>query len=334
MRIAQIATLATTVRQKGSGSIEAMVWLLTHELTKSGHEVTVFAAAGSETDGRLVSPLPGTYGQNDSPADWQVCEFINLCRAVEMSGEFDVLHSHSYLNALMLERLSKAPVVNTMHLTGNEEYARLWKQYPEACVTAISKYQWSGYPELQPAAVIYHGVDSSQFTYQATPEDYVCYLGRFTPGKGALQAIAAAKSLGIRLVLAGPRSDYYNDCIEPLVDGKSVEYVGTVGGTRRNELLGKARALLYPVQHPEPFGLVMVEAMMCGTPVVAMNLGAVPEIIDQGITGNRTTSVEDFSNALMQTISLDRRLVRERAVTRFSQERMAHQYIEVYRKLI
>ncbi|HEX8251310.1 MAG TPA: glycosyltransferase, partial [Pyrinomonadaceae bacterium] len=240
MRIAQIATLATTVRQKGSGSIEGLVWLLTHELTKLGHEVTVFAAAGSETDGRLVSALPGTYGQNDSPADWQVCEFINLCRAVEMSEEFDVLHSHSYLYALMLQRLSKSPIVNTVHVTGNEEYARLWRLYPDACVTAISKYQWSGYPELQPAAVIYHGVDSSQFTFHATPEDYVCYLGRFTPGKGALRAIAAAKSLGIRLVLAGPRSDYYNDCIEPLVDGKSVEYVGSVGGARRNELLGKA----------------------------------------------------------------------------------------------
>jgi glycosyltransferase involved in cell wall biosynthesis len=335
MRIAQIATLATPVKQKGSGSIEGLVWLLTRELIKLGHQVTIFAAAGSKTDGQLISALPGAYGQNGSPADWQVCEFINLSRAVEMSGEFDVLHSHSYLYGLMLQRLSKALMVNTMHLTGGEEFERLWKQYPDACVTAISKYQWSAYPQLQPEAVIYHGVDSSQFTFQAHPEDYVCYLGRFTPSKGPLRAIAAAKSLGIRLVLAGPRNDYYNKCIEPLVDGKFIQYVGGgIGGTERDEFLGKARALLYPVQHPEPFGLVMVEAMMCGTPVAAMNIGAVPEIIDEGVTGYYAASTEEFSNAVLQAVNLDRRLIRERAAARFSPENMARQYVEVYEQLI
>jgi len=335
MRIAQIATLATPVRQQGSGSIEGLVWLLTNELVKMGHEVTVFAAAGSRTEGKLVSALPGTYGQNGSPGDWQVCEFINLCRAVELSGEFDVLHSHSYLYGLKLQRLSKAPIVNTMHLTGGEEFARLWKQYPDAFVTAISKYQWSAFPELQPAAVIYHGVDSSQFTFQPNPEDYVCYLGRFIPGKGPLLAIAAAKSLGIRLVLAGPRNDYYDKHIEPLVDGKSVEYIGGgIGGAQRDEFLGKARALLYPVQYPEPFGLVMVEAMVCGTPVAAINLGAVPEIIDEGVTGYFVESKEELSRAIFQAFNLDRKLVREHAMQHFSAERMARQYVQVYEQLI
>lgn len=335
MRIAQIATLATPVRQQGSGSIEGLVWLLTNELVKMGHEVTVFAVAGSKTDGRLVSTLPGTYGQNGAPGDWQVCEFINLCQAVELSGEFDVLHSHSYLYGLILQKLSKAPIVNTMHLSGSEEFARLWKQYSDACVTAISKYQWSAFPGLQPEAVIYHGVDSSQFTFQPDPEDYVCYLGRFTPGKGPLHAIAAAKSLGIRLILAGPRNDYYDKHIEPLVDGKSVEYIGGgIGGAQRDEFLGKARALLYPVQYPEPFGLVMVEAMMCGTPVAAINLGAVPEIIDEGITGYFSESREEFPKAILQAFNLNRSLTRARALERFSAERMAHQYVQVYEQLI
>jgi glycosyltransferase involved in cell wall biosynthesis len=334
MRIAQIATLATPVKQKGSGSIEGLIWLLTRELIKLGHDVTVFAAAGSETDGRLVSALPGTYGQNDSPADWQVCEIINVSRAVEMSQEFDIMHSHSYLYALILQNLSRSPIVNTMHLTGGEEFGRLWKQYPDACVTAISEYQWSAFPELQPAAMIYHGVDASQFKFRSHPEDYVCYLGRFTPGKGALQAIAAAKSLGVKLILAGPRSDYYNSRIAPLVDGRSVEYIGSVGGAERSELLGNARVLLYPVQHPEPFGLVMVEAMMCGTPVAAMNLGAVPEIIDQGMTGFYVDSAAEFSNAVLLAGGLDRRLVRETAGRRFSAERMTRQYLEVYERLI
>jgi glycosyltransferase involved in cell wall biosynthesis len=336
MRIAQVSTLATPVREKGSGSIEGLVWLLTRELVRMGHDVTVFAAAGSEVCGELVATLPGPYATAGSPDDWQLCEWINLCRAVEQSGRFDVLHSHAYLWGLPLEPLSRAPMVHTLHVLPDpeEDSARLRAMVCGACVTAISHYQWSAFPEFPPAPVIYHGVDASQFTFQPQPEDYVCFLGRFTAEKGPLQAIGAARVLGVRLLLAGPHNDYYRQHLKPLVDGRSVEYVGPVGGAERDQLLGGARALLYPLTYPEPFGLVLVEAMMCGTPVVAMRLGAVPEIVDEGITGYCADSEEEFARQVFPSFALDRSRVRERAEARFSAERMAGQYARLYHRLM
>jgi glycosyltransferase involved in cell wall biosynthesis len=334
MRIAQVSTLSTPVRREGSDSIESLVWLLSRELIALGHEVTVFACAGSEPHGELIATLPGPYAQGGSPGNWHICEWINLCRAVEQSGRFDVMHTHAYLWGLPLEALSRAPMVHTLHVSPYEDEARLWSLVPDACVTAISHYQWSAFPERRPAAVIPHGVDPGQFTFRAEPEGYVCFLGRFIPGKGPLEAIAAAKTLGVRLLLAGPSNDYFREHVEPLVDGRSIEYVGYVCGWERDRLLGGARALLYPVQSPEPFGLVQVEAMLCGTPVVAMALGAAPEIIDEGVTGYTATSAEEFARQIRRAFALDRRRVREQAEERFSARRMAEQYAELYRRQV
>jgi glycosyltransferase involved in cell wall biosynthesis len=187
---------------------------------------------------------------------------------------------------------------------------------------------------LRPAAVIPHGISASQFTFRGEPDDYVCFLGRFTWGKGPLQAIRAAESAGVPIVLAGPRNDYYRQQIEPLVDGVRVKYAGSVSGEARDALLGGAKALLYPVQEPEPFGLVMVEAMMCGTPVVATALGAVPEIVEESVTGYFAPSPDDLPLLLTRSFALDRHLVRERAEMRFSSEAMARQYAEIYERLV
>lgn len=335
MRIAQVATLSTPVRPKGSGSIESLVWVLTRELTRLGHEVTVFAAAGSETDGETVAALPGAYGTNGSPGNWQLCEWINLCRAVEESKRFDVIHSHNYLYGIPLQTLSRAPMVHTTHLLADEEAAQLRAMNPQAFVTAVSRFQWGAHAQFPPAPVIYHGVDSSQFTFRPQPDDYLCFLGRFTPGKGALEAIEVAKALGLRLILAGPRNAYYDGCIAPLVDGEFIEYVGGgVGGAKRDELLGGARVLLYPIREPEPFGLVMVEAMMCGTPVAALSVGAVPEVVDEGVTGCCAESAVGFSGAVRRALKLDRRRVRKQAEGRFSADRMAREYEQVYDRSI
>jgi glycosyltransferase involved in cell wall biosynthesis len=333
MRIAQIATVECPVRQNDVGSIEGLVWLLTRELTRLGHEVTVFAAADSETDGELVATLPGPLGTAGAPDDWQICEWINLCRAIEQSGRFDVVHSHAYLWGMPLEPLARAPMVHTLHLWPHKVDAQLWSLVPGAWVTAISHCQWRRYPHLRPAAVIHHGVDASQFTFRPDPQDYVCYLGRFLSSKGPTEAIAAARSLGLRLLLAGHADDDYREHVEPLVDGKWVEYVGWVGGAHRDRFLGNARALLYPIQEPEPFGLVLAEAMMCGTPVAAMRLGAVPEIVDEGVTGYSAASAEDYPEAVRQALALDRRRVWGHAAERFSAERMARQYVDVYRQV-
>ncbi len=333
MRIAQISTLAAPVRHNSQSSVESLVWLITRELARAGHQVTIFGVAGSEADGEVVAALPGPYGENNSLEDWHLCEWINLCQAVQQSGRFDVLHSHAYLWGLPLEPLSQAPMVHTMHIIPEEDSARLWARWPNACVTAITHHQWSAFPQFRPAAVIPHGVESSEFTLQITPEDYVCYLGRFEPGKGPCQAIAACQAVGVRLLMAGPSNPYFREKVQPLIDGKSVEYVGPVRGAERDRLLGGARAMVYPIQYPEAFGLVLVEAMLCGTPVAAMRLGAVPEILEDGVSGFTAANAEEFAQSIPKCFALDRRVIRERAEQRFSVERMAADYLRVYQQI-
>lgn len=325
MRIAQIATVDTPVRRDDSASVEGVVWLLTRELVSLGHEVTVFAAEGSDIAGELVASPPSN--------DWPTREWVNLCAAIAQSERFDVIHSHAYLWGIPLEPLSRAPMVHTLHVWPYEEDASVWSTSPDACVTAISDSQWSEFPDLRPAATVHHGLDSTHFTFRAEPEDYVCFLGRLTLGKGPVQAIQAARKLGLRLLLAGHGDDYYRDHVAPLVDGRSVEYVGYVTGAERDRLLGGARALLYPVQAPEPFGLVPIEAMMCGTPVAAIRLGAVPEILDEDVTGCSVGPDEDFGDAVLRALELDRHAVRERVELRFSAQAMAAQYAAVYERL-
>lgn len=336
MRIAQISTLSAPVSEDSTGSVEAWLWLLTRELVRLGHDVSVFAAANSQLpDGaKLIATQPGHYGANGALDDWHLCEWMNLCRAVERSGDYDVLHSHAYLWGVPLSPASRAPLVHTTHIVPDDNTAKLWSAYPSAYVSAISQQQWSAYPQLKPAAVIHHGVDGAQFPFHATPGDYVCYLGRFVSGKGPTHAVAIARKLGVRLVMAGSRNDYFRQHVEPLVDGQTVEYAGFVKGAERAKLLGGARALLYPIQYAESFGLVLLEAMFCGTPVAAMRLGAVPELINEGVTGYSAESLDALPAALTKCFALDRAAVRRRAEERFSAELMAKQYEQLYERVI
>src|SRR5882724_2099890 len=333
MRIAQIATLSAPVGPGSGGSVESLIWLLTRELSKMGHEVTVFGTAGSEVDGEVVVTMPGPYAQDGALEDWHLCEWVNLCRAVEQSGRFDLLHSHAYLWGIPLQPFSLAPLVHSTHIVPDEDSAKLWAAAPQSSVTAISRHQWSGFPALRPTVIIPHGLDTAQFTFRERPEDYLLYLGRFVSGKGPLLAIETARNLGLRLVLAGPSNPYFREKIHPLVDGKTVEYAGFVTGKERDRLLGGARALIYPIQYPEAFGLVLVEAMLCGTPVAAIRLGAVPEIVDEGLTGHTAGSKEEFLGAVANCLRLDRRQIRRQAEQRFSAERMARDYARVYEKV-
>lgn len=334
MRIAQIATLSAPVRQETGGSVESLIWLLARELTKLGHEVTVFGAAGSEVNGEVVVTMPGPYARDGALEDWHLCEWVNLCRAVEQSHRFDVLHSHAYLWGIPLQTFARAPLVHTMHIVPEPDSAKLWKAAPQSCVTAISQHQWSAFPELKPAAVIPHGVDTTQFTFREQPEDYVLYLGRFVSGKGPMLAIETARKLGLRLVLAGPSNPYFREKIQPLVDGRNVEYAGFVTGQERSRLLGGARALIYPIQYPEAFGLVLVEAMLCGTPIAAMRLGAVPEIVTEGISGFTAATREEFASVVPKCFALDRKLIHQQARQRFSAEKMAREYAAFYEAVV
>jgi len=330
MRIAQISTLSAPVGPESGGSIESLVWLMTRELVKLGHEVTVFGAAGSQADGEVVVTMPGPYARDGALEDWHLCEWVNLCRAVEQSGRFDVLHSHAYLWGIPLQPFSHASLVHTTHIVPDDDSAKLWAATPQSQVTAISRHQWSAFPNLKPAAVIPHGVDTTRFTFREHPEDYLLYLGRFVSGKGPLLAIETARNLGLRLVLAGQSNPYFREKIQPLLDGRTVEYAGLVTGQDRDRLLGGARALIYPIQYPEAFGLVLVEAMLCGTPIAAMRLGAVPEIVEEGVSGFTAASREEFASTVTKCFPLDRRHIHQQAEEKFSAEKMARAYAAFY----
>jgi len=290
--------------------------------------------AGSECAGEVVVTMPGPYASPGALEDWHLCEFVNLSRALMQSDRFDVLHSHAYLWGVPFESFSQAPMVHTTHIVPDEDSARLWMASPNSFVTAISEHQWSAFPALKPRAIIPHGVDVERFTLRTEPDDYLLYLGRFVSGKGPIQAVQIARELRLRLLLAGPESPYFREKVKPLVDGKTVEYVGFVSGVDRDRLLGGARALLYPIQYPEAFGLVLVEAMLCGTPIAAMRLGAVPEIVQDGLTGFTATDREGLLAAVPKCFSLDRREIRNRAIERYSAQRMAQAYESAYQQAL
>ncbi len=338
LRIAQIATVSTPVRRDHAGSVESIAWLLAREFTRRGHDVTTFGCAGGECEGTFVETLPGSYGENGSPDDWNACEWVNVCKAIERSADFDVVHSHAYLWGAAMTRVSRAPVLNTLHVMPYDDEATLWRLFPDANVSGISAFQWAALEGLEPCKIVPHGVDPDLFEVRDSPDDYVVYLGRFIANKGPVLAIEAARRAGVRIKLAGPRSDYFDSDVAPLVDGDHVQYVGPVDVAGRSMLLGGARALIYPLVEPEPFGLVQVEAMMCGTPVVATGIGAVPEIVDDGKTGyavQPSSSVADELAARISTINrLDRRAIADAARCRFSSLEMAEAYVRIYRQLI
>ena len=299
-----------------------------------GHDVTVFGCAESECECRVVETLPGAHGEKGSPDDWMLCEWTSLARAVRSSRDFDVIHSNVYLWGAPLAQLASCPMLHTQHTIPYDDDAMLWRLNEGTNVSALSAYQWSEFPDLVPAGIVPHGVALEQFEFAEEPDDYVCYLGRFLESKGPLEAIELAKAAGLKIVLAGPRNDYFDTAISPLIDGNRVIYAGAVDSAQRSRLLARAKALLYPLRSPEPFGLVQVEAMMCGTPVVAPRIGAIPEIVDEGITGATAPDGQDLSTALSIALRLDRRQIRRRAEERFSARQMAQGYLELYHKLL
>jgi glycosyltransferase involved in cell wall biosynthesis len=333
MRIALVASACSPVRPDHAGSVEQLVWLLAREMTRLGHEVTVFGCAGAACAGRFVATLPGPHGADGSPDDWMLCEWTNLSRAVAESDQFDMIHSHVYLWGVPLQQLARCPMLHTQHILPYDDDAAMWRLHPGTHVTALSHYQWSSFSDLHPIGIVPHGVAVEQFDFSPEPDDYLCYLGRFVADKGPLDAIALAKSAGLRLLMAGPRNDFFDQQIAPHVDGRQIAYVGAVDAAQRGKLLGGARALLYPLREPEPFGLVQVEAMMCGTPVVATHIGAIPEIVDEDITGCTADRIDRLDDALRRALALDRRTVRAVAERRFSGRRMAEQYLQIYQSI-
>jgi glycosyltransferase involved in cell wall biosynthesis len=313
-----------------------MTSLLTEGLVARGHDVTLFATADSTTSARLHSIYPHGYCHDKDMWPWELCELLNLAAAIERSGDFDVVHYEAeyYPMSLAFVRLARAPVLQTLHYLPAPSEIRLWGQYPEAPFVAISSEQARLMKGINVVATVLHAVDTDALKFRGNPDDYLLFLGRFTEGKGVLQAIEIARQAQMRLILAAAENDYYRDVVAPHVDGTHIIFAGEVDVEAKAKLFGGARALLDPVQKPEPFGLVLAEAMACGTPVAALDRGAVREVVDDGVTGIVFETEAQMTEGLSRVLALDRRRVRERAISRFGVDSMVTQYESAYRRLV
>jgi glycosyltransferase involved in cell wall biosynthesis len=336
MRIAHIAPVATTIPPPKSGSVETMTSLLTEGLVAGGHDVTLFATGDSKTSARLHAIYPHGYWHDGNMWPWELYEMLNLAAAVERAAEFDIIHYEAayYPMSLAFARLSPTPIVQTLHHSPSAAEVSLWSHYPEAPFVAISNEQARLLSGLNVVDTVLHGIDTDNFVFRDNPDDYLLFLGRFTEGKGVLQAIEIAKRAGMRLILAAAEDDYYRERVAPHVDGRHIVYYGEADFQAKVKLYGGARALLYPIQAREPFGLVLAEAMACGTPVAALDRGAVREVVDEGVTGMIFDDLEQMANELPRVFDLNRRRVHERAVARFGAARMVNEYIAVYARLV
>jgi glycosyltransferase involved in cell wall biosynthesis len=266
---------------------------------------------------------------------WELCELFNLSAAVEQAASFDVIHYQAeyFPMSLAYTHISPAPILQTLHHSPGPTEISLWSRYPQAPFVAVSRAQAKLMAGLNVVATIHHAVNTSALAFEAVPGDYLLFLGRFTEGKGPLAAIDVARRTGSRLLLAAAENEYYHDVVAPLVDGRQIVYVGEVADSAKAALIGGARALVYPVQADEPFGLVLAEAAVCGTPVAALNRGAVPEIVDEDVTGCSFNTLDELVDGLPRVLSLNRARVRARAMERFGIDRMVDAYVDVYARL-
>jgi glycosyltransferase involved in cell wall biosynthesis len=336
LRIAHVAPMATSIPPPKSGSVQTMTSLLTEGLVAQGHHVTLFAPGDSVTRATLHATFPRGYWQDETMWPWEMYELLNLTAAVERAAEFDIIHYEAgyYPLSMAFTRLSSTPLSQTIHHAPSPAEVALWKRYPDAPFIAISREQARLLNGLNVVDIVSHGIDTDRFRFSATPEDYLLFLGRFTPGKGPVQAIEVARRAGLQIRLAAADEQYYREHVAPLVDGTQVVYVGEVDFDAKVQLYGGARALLYPVQAGEPFGLVLAEAMACGTPVAALDRGAVREVVDEGVTGGVFADLDAMVNGLDAVMTFDRKRVHARAVERFGVAPMVDGYVRAFRAIV
>jgi glycosyltransferase involved in cell wall biosynthesis len=333
LRIAELAPVAMPVRPGEGDSIEQLVSLLTEELVRRGHDVTLFAVGGSVTSADLRSCYEHGYREREEIWDWRVPETLNAAWALEQAGEFDVVHSHSYHFALPFTRFVSTPVVHTYHVQLGPEVLEGFSRYPEAHLVAISNFQRGELEGFDNVPVIHNGIDVEAFPFTAKRGEYLAFLGRMIPSKGAAEAVRVARELEMPLIMAGPSTDWFESEVRPEIDGGLIRYEGTVDRAGRDGLLAGAAAFLYPITYPEPFGLVMIEAMACGTPVAGFGVGAVPELVEQGVGGHWVSPDESLGGAVQSAVQLDRNRVRQSAVERFDYRRMVDAYEGLYRQV-
>ena len=339
MRIAQIAPLAESVPPKLYGGTERVVAWLVDELVALGHDVTLFASGDSRTHGKLLPVWPRALRLGRPAADPMAACAALLEAMSSRAKDFDVIHAHiDWVHLPLLSRLA-VPFLTTMHgrldLPGLSDVAR---EFPAAPFVSISNNQRLPLAAANWCGTVHHGLPIDLFSPSYQPGSYLAFLGRLTAEKGPESAIRIAHSTGTPLRIAAkiPRAErgYFKETLEPQIDGKHVQLVGEVDDKSKASFLAGAAALLFPIQWPEPFGLVMIEAMACGTPVIAYRAGSVPEIVDENVTGFVVEGEEEAVHAVSRLGQIDRRRVRVRFEERFTANRMAKEYLDKYESLI
>lgn len=339
MKIAQVAPLVESVPPKNYGGTERVVSCLTDTLVEMGHEVTLFASGDSETKAKLIAPTHTALRSNKEAIDYYPHYIYMLELVQQMAPDFDIIHYHIDYMHFPLSRRNRTNHCTTMH--GRLDLAdtsAIFREFMEMPLISISDRQRHPLPYANFVKTVYHGLPPDSLAFNDKPEDYLAFVGRISPEKGPDKAIEIAKQTGRRLKIAAKIDNkdlnYYEDHIKKLMDHPLIEFVGEVDMHQKNELLRNAAALLFPIDWPEPFGLVMIESMACGAPVIAFDCGSVPEIIEEGISG---FIVDDFQEAIDRVNKIDtinRASCRAQFEKRFTCERMAQDYMEAYQELV
>jgi glycosyltransferase involved in cell wall biosynthesis len=338
VRIAQVAPLFESVPPKLYGGTERVVSYLTEELVRAGHEVTLFASGDSVTSANLVSICPEALRLSTTTVDHLSHHIVMLEEVFSQSENFDIIHFHiDYLHFPLSQRERIAQITTLHGRLDLPDLQPLYQKFGEMPVVSISDAQRDPLPNANWQGTVYHGLPQGQYKFHDKPGNYLAFLGRISPEKGVDRAIEIASRVGVPLKIAAKvdRADqeYFETVIRPLLDNPLVEFIGEIGYPDKNEFLGNALALLFPINWPEPFGLVMIEAMACGTPVIAHPYGSVPEIIEEGRSGFLVGDARQAERAVNDVSQISRAACRQRFEERFSATRMAKDYLALYGRL-
>ena len=334
MHIAVLSPISWRTPPRHYGPWESVVSLLTEELVRMGVDVSLFATGDSRTSGELIAVCAHPYSEDPS-IDPKVAECLHISEVFERAGDFDLIHNHFDFLPLTYSGLVATPMLTTIHGFSSAKILPVYKKYnTRSHYVAISESDKS--PELDYIATVHHGIDVTQFPFCDSTGEYLLFFGRIHPEKGVAEAIDVARRVGIKLMIAGivQDHDYYATQVEPHIDGTTVEYLGSVGPNQRAEVLGRALALLHLISFDEPFGLSVIESMACGTPVIAIDRGSMPEIIVNGETGFLVADTEGAVHAVAAIGNIDRARCRADVEERFTSTRMARDYIDVYQKIL
>lgn len=332
MKVALLGPVAWRTPPRAYGPWEQVVSLLAEGLAARGVDVTLFATLDSVTRAKLDGVCPRPYNEDDA-LDGRVWEALHTAHCYGRSGEFDLVHNNLDWLPLAMSRFCRARLLTTVHGFSDR---RILPAYQRSGSAFVSISDADRAAELSYVATVYHGIDLRLFPFCGTPDEALVVFGRIHPDKATAEAIEIARRAGRRLLICGPVHDerYHAERVLPLVDGEQIVYMGNVGPAERARILGRAAALLHPLGFDEPFGLSVVEAMACGTPVVAYPRGALPEIVSPGVTGFLVPGVAEAAAAVDDAVRLDRRRVSDVARDRFSAERMVAEYVTVYEKVL